>query len=589
MTRASRAAAQLPHVKRLAEQHGPALKQAFSLLQSGALIGPAGVRIQLTLTRAHEEARSGFYAAFDAVRHVAGEDGHPPRISEPYIPGPPRGGPPRSSSERSGSPAGLDQLSRELSRTARSWQDAASALSRILAELGLSTAPTRAVSRSADRVRAQTPDIDRRRNEFLKANQQQIVQTATKTILGILPKSTGVRGAVGDLWGAYTHRYLPGVWEGTKDIGLGGLAMNPFTAPFYFGINRKSWMERGPVGQAKGLIQGAQHPGEFAKAIVNWDDWKRDPVHALGKTAPSVVITAVTMGTGSGAGAGSRIGAALRGTAKEAPKPDLVTTPRTEPAPPRNQSKPEEPRSHGRAQGDPAAAPLLTAKALAELRNVEQAAQRIAAKLRVKVDFGSHPIDPANARGFAEALEGAARDYPSVFRGMENVRVQSLTEMRKTDPGAGPNVMGHSINDKRGPAPQGIYFNQMNFTSKAATDALALQRSRAGWSVPGSLTAKGTFYHEFGHQIGYRILADPKLCRELAGELRKAGVPVDEVSLQPGIPKGRQMLTEGLGAYGRVNASEMIAEGFAEWLMSPQPRPISATIGRFIDRHFKGK
>lgn len=312
MTRASQAAARLPRVKQLAEEHGPALKQAFALLQHGALVGPAGTRLQQTLARAHDDARSGFYGAFDAVHRLAAEDGSPPRVGEPYIAGAPRGGPPGEAGERSGSPAGLDQLAKEVSRAARSWEDAGAALSRTLADLGLSTAPARSVSRAADRVRAQKADIDRRRAELLKADQQQAVQAAVTTIQGILPKSKGVKGAFGDLWNTYTKRYLPGVWEGTKDIGLSALAMTPFTAPLYFGINRKSWLERGPVGQAQGIYQGLQHPGQFAKAIVNWDEWKRDPVHALGQTVPGIVLAAATMGTGSASGASTRLSSALQ-------------------------------------------------------------------------------------------------------------------------------------------------------------------------------------------------------------------------------------------------------------------------------------
>ncbi|XRQ08998.1 hypothetical protein ACN3XK_73060 [Actinomadura welshii] len=588
MTRASQAAARLPRVKQLAEEHGPALKQAFALLQHGALVGPAGTRLQQTLARAHDDARSGFYGAFDAVHRLAAEDGSPPRVGEPYIAGAPRGGPPGEAGERSGSPAGLDQLAKEVSRAARSWEDAGAALSRTLADLGLSTAPARSVSRAADRVRAQKADIDRRRAELLKADQQQAVQAAVTTIQGILPESKGVKGAFGDLWNTYTKRYLPGVWEGTKDIGLSALAMTPFTAPLYFGINRKSWMERGPVGQAQGIYQGLQHPGQFAKAIVNWDEWKRDPVHALGQTVPGIVLTVATLGTGSGAGASSRIGAGLRRTANEGNKPDLRTT-RTEPNESRGSDSDQPDPRTGDGDASTAGAPQLSRQALAALREVEKAAQQIAAKFGVKVDFTSHPIDPANARGFASAMEGAARDYPSVFRDMDAIKVESLDEMRKTNPRSGPNTMGYAINDGKGPGPQGVYFNQMNFVDKALTDTVAVERARAGWSVPGGLTAKGTFYHEFGHQIGERILRDPKLCKELAGELKKIGLPIDEVSLQPGVPKGRRMLDEGLGIYGRYNSSEMIAEGFAEWKVNPTPRPISTVIGRFIDRHFKGE
>lgn len=55
------------------------------------------------------------------------------------------------------------------------------------------------------------------------------------------------------------------------------------------------------------------------------------------------------------------------------------------------------------------------------------------------------------------------------------------------------------------------------------------------------------------------------------------------------IPNDRRMPAEGLGTYGRLNASEMIGEGFAEWRPTPHPRSTSTAIGRFIDEHFKGK
>ncbi|RAY14207.1 hypothetical protein DPM19_14585 [Actinomadura craniellae] len=231
----------------------------------------------------------------------------------------------------------------------------------------------------------------------------------------------------------------------------------------------------------------------------------------------------------------------------------------------------------------------LDERALADLRSVEQDTQRIAERYGVHVDFTTRPIDPANAVGFHRAIQRVAADYPSIFRDMQTIRIQNLDEMRTIDPSSGPNVMGFSINDRQGPAPQGIYLNQGNFTNKATTDFVALDRAMEGWSVPGSLTAKGTIYHEFGHQIGHRILTNPSLTKELAFEFKKIGISVDEHSLSAGIPKGIKSLAEGLGAYGKKNPSEMLAEGFAEWLLSPSPRPIASTIGEFIDKHFKGK
>ncbi|KAB2343938.1 toxin glutamine deamidase domain-containing protein [Actinomadura rudentiformis] len=327
VSRAEQAAAQLQRVKQLAEDHGPAMRQAFAVLLEGALIGPAGERLLNALAERHRDARSDFYGAFDAVKNLAAEaEGGPPRIGEPYIPGPPRGGL-RTGDVRSGSPDALHRLSVELDRAGRTWQEAGQALSNILGGLDLSTAPAQNIVRAGGWVAGQRHDIIRRRDELLRADQQQLLQATYNTVRG-LGQALGQSDSnpLNKAWNDYAHRYLPGLWEGTKDIGLTGLASNPFTAPAYAMANPRSWMQRGPIGQFKGLIQGAQHPVAFAKAMINWDLWKRDPVRAYGQVVPSIVIGALTLGTGSSSGAASRLSTALRQTGKTKPDTPEVTT-----------------------------------------------------------------------------------------------------------------------------------------------------------------------------------------------------------------------------------------------------------------------
>ncbi|MEU5883204.1 hypothetical protein [Spirillospora sp. NPDC047279] len=318
MSRAEQAAARLQRVKQLAERHGPALRHAFGVLLEDALIGPAGDRLFQGLAERHRDARSAFYAAFDAVERLAAQaEAGPPRLGEPYIPGPPRGGRRAPSDVRGGSPDALHRLGAELGRAGREWQDAGDALARILDGLGLSTSPAHSVSRAGRWVAAQQHDVHRRRDELIKADQQQALQAALGTVQGVaraLGRPRESRNTVGialnKTWNDYTRRYLPGVWTGTKDIGLAALASNPVTAPVYALEDWDSWLQRGPVGQVKGVVQGVQHPIAFAKAMIDWDEWKKDPLRAFGKTVPTLVISAVTFGTGTGAGAGAKAGTA---------------------------------------------------------------------------------------------------------------------------------------------------------------------------------------------------------------------------------------------------------------------------------------
>ncbi|GAA2608314.1 hypothetical protein SMC26_29100 [Actinomadura fulvescens] len=318
MGRADQAAARLPQVKQLAEQHGNALRSSFGLLLEGALVGPAADRLLEDLAERHRDVRACFYTAFDAVERVAAQaDGGPPRVSQPYIPGPPRGGRRAPVDVRSGSPDGLHRLGVELGRAGREWEDAGAALARILDGLGLNTSPGHDVRRAGTWVAGRQRDVHRRRDELLKADQEAAVQSAMGVVRGLAAglgqdRRNGVlKYALKKTWHDYTHRYLAGVWDGSKDLGLYALASNPATAPVYMMTDWGGWVRRGPVGQAKGLAQGAQHPVEFGKAMVNWDLWKKDPLRAYGTMVPSIIIGAATMGTGSGSGAGSRLAAAI--------------------------------------------------------------------------------------------------------------------------------------------------------------------------------------------------------------------------------------------------------------------------------------
>ena len=50
---------------------------------------------------------------------------------------------------------------------------------------------------------------------------------------------------------------------------------------------------------------------------------------------------------------------------------------------------------------------------------------------------------------------------------------------------------------------------------------------------------------------------------------------------------GPQAVIDGLGKYAAQNSKEMVAEGFSEWKLDPNPRPIARAIGTIIDRYFK--
>ncbi|MBL1097772.1 DUF6531 domain-containing protein [Streptomyces coffeae] len=53
------------------------------------------------------------------------------------------------------------------------------------------------------------------------------------------------------------------------------------------------------AGMADGVAYAVDHPKEFAKAVVNWDEWQRNPARAAGQLTPDLLLALATGGTGA--------------------------------------------------------------------------------------------------------------------------------------------------------------------------------------------------------------------------------------------------------------------------------------------------
>ncbi|MBL1097888.1 putative T7SS-secreted protein [Streptomyces coffeae] len=51
------------------------------------------------------------------------------------------------------------------------------------------------------------------------------------------------------------------------------------------------------AGMADGAAYAVDHPKEFAKAVVNWDEWQRNPARAAGQLTPDLPLALATGGT----------------------------------------------------------------------------------------------------------------------------------------------------------------------------------------------------------------------------------------------------------------------------------------------------
>ncbi|MFC9751816.1 putative T7SS-secreted protein [Streptomyces sp. NPDC056921] len=99
----------------------------------------------------------------------------------------------------------------------------------------------------------------------------------------------------GDLWGGFKDGVdsLFGIVEPLTDRDVNGFAMQL-------------------AGMADGVAYAAQNPTEFAKAVVNWDEWSRNPWRAAGQLTPDLLLTLATGGGGAVVRGGSAAKSALK-------------------------------------------------------------------------------------------------------------------------------------------------------------------------------------------------------------------------------------------------------------------------------------
>jgi hypothetical protein len=103
--------------------------------------------------------------------------------------------------------------------------------------------------------------------------------------------------------------FFGGVWEGVKGIG-DTVVMIAKLSTIRAIIDPEGW-KRDATELGKGLVWGVTHPVEFAKAIVDWETWKSNPLRALGRLVPDAALALATGGTSAGPTGASRGARAL--------------------------------------------------------------------------------------------------------------------------------------------------------------------------------------------------------------------------------------------------------------------------------------
>ena len=116
----------------------------------------------------------------------------------------------------------------------------------------------------------------------------------------------------------------------------------------------------------------------------------------------------------------------------------------------------------------------------------------------------------------------------------------------------------------------GITMNNKFFNDYENAIANKVEQVKRKWKPIGCDTVKGTFDHEFGHQIDsfLKIRENQKII-DLYEKLTK------------------EELKENLSGYSAENIKEFIAESWSEYVNNPNPREISKTIGSLIEEEWE--
>lgn len=117
---------------------------------------------------------------------------------------------------------------------------------------------------------------------------------------------------------------------------------------------------------------------------------------------------------------------------------------------------------------------------------------------------------------------------------------------------------------------QGIAFNKNKTKDIKAFNKLKNSAVSSGWSAKGTGSARGTMFHEFGHQITFYL--------EKYDEGKEAIKKIQNIYNE----KGRNYIKKELSEYGSKTYHEFIAETWAEYKMNPNCRELSKEISNII-------
>ena len=191
-------------------------------------------------------------------------------------------------------------------------------------------------------------------------------------------------------------------------------------------------------------------------------------------------------------------------------------------------------------------------------------------------------VDPEMAESLQKSIGAVLERYPSVKDAFEGFSTDDPRgDYFEKSPGA---IACYD------PSTQMIHLNKAMYGNRSEFDAKYKESVEKKHS-PAGTTIDSVIVHEMGHAIdryvSLKTIDNQKVL--WGGERVSSRIWNNDIKngKKAGTPVTGKSIREGLSGYASKNHHEYLAEGFAEYMTSPNPRPMATSIGKRLETYIK--
>ena len=216
-------------------------------------------------------------------------------------------------------------------------------------------------------------------------------------------------------------------------------------------------------------------------------------------------------------------------------------------------------------------------------KKIAEAEEQIKAMLKDGAVVKLEGIDPENAEPIRKSIEQVLQRYPSTK--------DAYAGFTTDDPDGGSYFADHEGTIAcYNPNTQMIHLNKAKYADRAEQER-RYQEAVDRKHFPQGTTCDSSIVHEMGHAIDWYVSKKIIPEREFywSGERVSRRMWNNDIknAKKKGDPLTGKSITDGLSRYAGSKPAEYLAEGFSEWITSPNPRPMATSIGKRLETYIK--